>query len=553
MKKQTNLVATNNEPGLKRITKHLAIVFVFLVTIIPLSYSQSCLKWNIDIGGNNNTDSAGSVISVPDGFLVCGIASAGDEKFNIPAGHGNDAFIVKYNSSGNLIWKHSYGGSGSDRFSRIIATQDGGFIAAGHSFSNDGDVSGNHGSGDAWIVKTDAAGNLQWQKCFGGSRDDYALAIIADPSGYTFSGAESSRDGDFANNFGDYDAWIVKISFTGNVIWQSTYGGSRFDEAGGLTRNNDGTYIFAGATTSNNQQVGNTHGGSLDTWVVKINSSGNIIWKKVYGGSGLDYCNSMTRTTDGNLVLAHGSNSSDGDVNGTGSFVTWLLKLNSQSGDMIWSKTFSINGIDCASFGIFSTVDGGVVSLGVNGPAGDPSKADALLLAIDANGNKKWHKLLSGSNKDAALSGIEISGGSLIILSTSLSVDGDFAGGSNSSADVWITRFQNCNDNSFTKASPVNNQSNESVLYKFTNYPNPFSQSTDITYSIPQPGKVLLKIYDVMGRSIKTLVNAKVAAGIYNIQWNVNDEKGQAVPAGVYFLRMEAGDYLEAKKFSVIK
>ena len=537
---------------MKKLFNYFA-VFALTIFSTTLTHAQSCVKWNVDIGGNDNADSAGNVISVPDGFLVCGIASAGDEKFNIPSGHGNDAFIVKYNFAGNLIWKHSYGGSGSDRFNWIIATQDGGFIAAGHSFSNDGDVSGNHGSGDVWIVKTDAAGNLQWQKCFGGSRDDYALAIIADPSGYTFSGAESSRDGDFANNFGDYDAWIVKISFTGNVIWQSTYGGSRFDEASGLTRNTDGTYIFAGATTSNNQQVGNAHGGSYDTWVVKINSTGNIIWKKIYGGSGLDYFNGMTRTADGNLVLGHGSNSSDGDVNGTGSFVTWLLKLNSQSGDMIWSKTFSINAIDCASFGIFSTVDGGVISLGVNGPPGDPTKADALLLAIDANGNKKWHKLLSGSNKDAAFSGIEISGGGLIILSTSLSVDGDFAGGSGSSPDVWITRFHNCIDNSFTKASPVNNQSNESVLYKFTNYPNPFSQSTDITYSIPQPGKVLLKIYDVMGRSIKTLVNAKVAAGIYNIQWNVNDEKEQAVPAGIYFLRMEATGFSEIKKLIVLK
>src|SRR5436190_3509364 len=541
---------------MKKIIKQSVALFIFLFLITSFSQAQPCSKWNIDIGGNNITDSVGStisVISVPDGFLACGTAIAGDNKFNIPAGHGNDAFIVKYNSSGNLIWKHSYGGSGSDRFSRIIATQDGGYIAAGHSFSNDGDVSGNHGSGDAWIVKTDAAGNLQWQKCFGGSRDDYALVIIADPSGYTFSGAESSRDGDFANNFGDYDAWIVKISFTGNVIWQSTYGGSRFDEAGGLTRNNDGTYIFAGATTSNNQQVGNTHGGSLDTWVVKINSTGNIIWKKVYGGSGLDYCNGMTRTTDGNLVLTHGSNSTDGDVNGTGSFVTWLLKLNSQSGDMIWSKTFSINGNDCASFGIFSTADGGVVSLGVNGPAGDPSKADALILAIDANGKKKWHKLLSGSNKDVAFSGTDISGGDLLILSSSFSIDGDFAGGSGSSADIWITRFHNCNDNSFTKAVPVNTSINESVLYKLTNYPNPFSHSVIITYSIPQNTKVSLKIYDVMGRSIKTLVNAKVAAGIYNIQWNVSDEKGNAVPAGIYFLRMQAGSYTETKKLMIIK
>jgi len=261
----------------------------------------------------------------------------------------------------------------------------------------------------------------------------------------------------------------------------------------------------------------------------------------------------MTRTTDGNLVLGHGSNSSDGDVNGTGSFVTWLLKLNSQSGDMIWSKTFSINGIECASFGIFSTADGGVVSLGVNGPGGDPSKTDALILAIDANGNKKWHKLLSGSNRDDAFSGTEISGGDLMILSSSLSVDGDFAGGSGSSADIWITRFHNCNDNSFTKAVPVNTPINESVWYKLTNYPNPFSHSVIITYSIPQNTKVSLKIYNVMGKQVKILVNAKVAAGIYNIQWNVSDEKGNAVPAGIYFLRMEAGDYLETKKLSVIK
>ena len=150
---------------MKKIIKQSVALFIFLLLITSFSQAQTCLKWNIDIGGNNNADSVGStisVISVPDGFLVCGTTSAGDNKFNIPAGHGNDAFIVKYNSSGNLIWSHSYGGSGSDRFSMIIATQDGGFIAAGHSFSNDGDVSGNHGSGDAWIVKTDAAGNLQW-------------------------------------------------------------------------------------------------------------------------------------------------------------------------------------------------------------------------------------------------------------------------------------------------------------------------------------------------------------------------------------------------------
>ena len=335
------------------------------------------------------------------------------------------------------------------------------------------------------------------------------------------------------------------------MVWQSTYGGSKFDEAGGLTRNDDGTYIFAGATTSNNKQVGKTHGGSYDTWVVKLTGSGSIIWKKVYGGKGYDYCNGMTRTTDGNIVLGHGSNSSDGDVNGNGLFVAWILKLNARSGDVIWSRTFSDNRIEWGSFGIFSTSDGGVVSLGAQGTV-PYSNFDALIIAIDANGNKKWHKLLSGSNEDDSHAGTEINGGDLLVLNFSVSVDGDFAGG-RSNGEIWISKFHNCIDNSFTKASPVNNQSNESVLYTLTNYPNPVFQSTNITYSVPQPGKVSLKIYDVMGRPIKTLVNGERAPGTYNIQWNANDEKGNAVPAGIYLLRILAGNYSETKKLMIIK
>jgi photosystem II stability/assembly factor-like uncharacterized protein len=89
--------------------------------------------------------------------------------------------------------------------------------------------------------------------------------------------------------------------------------------------------------------------------------------------------------------------------------------------------------------------------------------------------------------------------------------------------------------------------------YQLNNFPNPFSRSTTITYSIPQPGKVSLKIYDVIGRPIKTLVNGEVAAGTYNIQWKMNDEKGKAVPAGIYFLRIQAGNYSEIKKLLIIK
>lgn len=537
---------------MKKIFKQLLVLFFLVPGTIFSSQAQSCLKWNHDIGGNNDGgESFGNVISVADGFLACGTANSNDPKFNVPTGQGNDAFIAKYNSSGDLVWKRSFGGSGEDGFKMIIAAPDGGFICIGNTSSNDGDVSGNHGAGDAWIIKTDAAGNLQWQKCYGGNKDDYALAIINDPSGYTFSGAESSRDGDFANNFGNYDAWIVKISFTGTVLWQSTYGGSKFDAAVGLTRNDDGTYIFASPTTSNNQQVGNTHGGSYDTWVVKITGSGSIIWKKVYGGNGFDYCNGMTRTTDGNLVLTHGSNSTDGDVNGSGIVVSWLMKLNPQSGSIIWSKTFSVSELDCASFGIFPTSDGGVVSLGVQGPL-DSSKVDALILGIDNNGNKKWHRFLIGSKYDAANAGTEINSGDLLVLGSSNSVDGDFAGGSGNQ-DIWISKFHNCANNSSSKTSAINNPINEPVLYKLTNYPNPFSSATTISFLFDQSRKISLKIFDLNGRLIRTLANGQMQAGRQEIKWNASDAIGKPVPAGIYLLQIEAGDFKETRKLSVIK
>ena len=130
-----------------------------------------------------------------------------------------------------------------------------------------------------------------------------------------------------------------------------------------IIRNTDGTYTFAGATLSSNQQVGSHAGGSYDTWVVKISSTGSIIWKKIYGGKGFDYCNAMAITSDGNIVLGQVSTSTDGDVNGSGSAVMWLLKINPQSGDIIWSKTFSGSTQGTACFGIVSTADGGVISL----------------------------------------------------------------------------------------------------------------------------------------------------------------------------------------------
>ena len=537
---------------MKKILKQLLLLFILIPGTIFTSQAQSCLKWITDAGGNNDDgESEGKVIAVLNGYIVCGKTNSNYPAFAVPAGHGNDAYVAKYDVDGNIVWRHIYGGSGEDFFNTVIQTADGGFIAAGHTSSNDGDVSGNHGGDeDAWVVKISADGTLQWQKCYGGSSNDVFLSITAEATGYIITGTTNSRDGDITSWFGNYDVWIVKLSLTGTIAWQSNYGGSKFEESRGIVRNTDGTYTFAGTTLSSNQQVGSHAGGSYDTWVVKISSTGNIIWKKVYGGKGYDYCNAIARTSDGNIVLGQSSNSTDGDVNGAGAFAMWLLKINPQSGDIIWSKTFLGSPLGTSCFGIFSTSDGGVISLGSTGSANDVTW-DAFILAADGNGNTKWSSFLGGTKSDYAKAGVQINNNDLIILCSSASTDGDFVGGSGN-PDIWLAKFHNCDNNIVTKASPTNSII-ETNTYKFSVYPNPFSSATTISFSLAQSTKVSLKIFDLSGRLVTSLSNEEMQAGNHLIKWDINTVNEKSISSGIYLLRIEASNFKETKKVFVIK
>ena len=184
----------------------------------------------------------------------------------------------------------------------IVSTPDGGFIVAGHTNSNDGDVSGKHGSGlkvDAWIIKLDKDGNKQWQKCLGGSEQDYAASIVAsNDGGYVMAGYTLSNDGDVSGNYGDYDVWAVKLSGNGDLLWQKALGGSGEDIASSITLAQDG-YVIAARTASNDGDVSGNHG-AQDAWIIKIDATGNLVWQQTYGGSKGDGGRSIITTSPGN-------------------------------------------------------------------------------------------------------------------------------------------------------------------------------------------------------------------------------------------------------------
>ena len=241
-----------------------------------------------------------------------------------------DFWILKLSSEGTLEWQKSFGGSLSDGAQSIQRTEDGDYIVACFSDSNDGDVTGNHGERDFWIVKLNSAGAMEWQKSLGGSSYDIANSIRQTlDGGYIVGGSSASSDGDVNENKGSFDFWIVKLRCAGNIEWQKSFGGGSRDSVKSIQQTSDGGYIAAGDSSSSDGDV-TGHKGYQDIWIVKLDASVNLEWEKTYGVAGSDGANAIQLTTDGSYIVAGYTNLKSGDVTEHfGSYDYWIVKLTS--------------------------------------------------------------------------------------------------------------------------------------------------------------------------------------------------------------------------------
>ena len=328
------------------------------------SHAQApAIEWQKCLGGTAD-DFANSIQQTSDGgFIVAGETRSNDG--DVSGNHGkSDAWVVKLNSLGDILWKKCLGGTGNDYARSIQQISDGGFILTGYTNSNNGDVSGNNGYYDAWVVKLNSSGDILWQKCLGGTYDDYARSIQqTSDTGFILAGYTFSNDGDVSGNHGFSDAWVVKLNSSGDIIWQKCFGGTNEDYAYSIQQTSDGGFIVAGETRSNDGDVSGYHG-YFDYWVVKLNSSGDIEWQKCLGGTNNDYANSIQQTSDGGFIVAGYTESNDGDVSGYhgGDYDAWVVKLNS-SGDILWQKCLG-GTIDDRAYSIQQTSDGGFIVAG---------------------------------------------------------------------------------------------------------------------------------------------------------------------------------------------
>ena len=232
------------------------------------------MQWQQAYGGSNNDFGQGIVQESDGSYMVVGGVSSTNKQ--VTGNHGmNDAWVIHIDGSGNLLWEKTYGGSQADNAYAITSSGDGGFFIANQTYSNNGDVTGYHGNGDFWIIKIDGSGNLKWQKAYGGSDFDLPQSIVrTTDGGCLVTGMERSTDGNVTGNHGNYDFWVVKLKSNGNLQWEEALGGSQYDEGFGGVQNADGTYSVAGFTASDDGQITSNHGGIADFWVVKLKKSG---------------------------------------------------------------------------------------------------------------------------------------------------------------------------------------------------------------------------------------------------------------------------------------
>lgn len=411
-------------------------IFLCCLWLNPVigQFSPPVLQWQKPLGGTKD-DGGEDIQLTPDGgFITVGMAASGDFDGNTTPFHGmKDVFVLKYDAALELEWRKKLGGSWDDFGTQVKPLAGGGYIVLGYTGSpNNGDVSGVHGNPvvavpfDIWLLRLDNNGNLLWQKCLGGTGIDSAGSIeVTSSGGFIVSGYTASNDGDVSGNHGGGDVWIVELNATGNILWQKCYGGSAKEGIGFIKPVPGGGYIFTASTQSVNGDV--TPNNPADTWLVRLDAIGNILWQKCYGGSSTETPGNVLPLNDG-FVVGGTTSSSDWSINNLGGTDGWIFKTD-LNGNLLWQHTHGGH-YDDRSNEIIQVADGGFLLAGGTRSANcfNNGEEDFWIIKTDNAGNLQWEKLQGGTKIDYATGIAQAPDGSLYVTGTELSDDRDVVG-----------------------------------------------------------------------------------------------------------------------------
>lgn len=423
--------------------KKLFYLFIFPCLMLSTTIKSQTLLSEYNFGGSLE-DRAYDIITTSDGnYMVAGWTSSNDT--DISANNGSeDYWIAKISPSGSLLWEKNYGGSGNDYAYTIRETNDNGFILAGNTNSSNGDVGGNNGSYDTWLVKLNSAGNIEWEQNYGGSDFDFGdYAEQTADGGYIICGNSASSDGDVGGNYGLRDMWVVKTNASGSIEWEQNYGGSNYDYPDAVVELPTGSFIVAGRTNSTDNDVSSVYGG-YDAWVIKISSTGSLLWEKNFGGTKGEITNALELTSDNKILLAGRTYSSDNDLTTNyGNADLWVVKMDT-SGNVDWSKNYGGSGFDEAHT-IKEAPDGDYIVAGSSQSTDVDASAnygsyDYWAIKINTSGTLLWEQNFGGSQWDIAYSVIPTADDNYMLAGRSESTDNDI-GNNYGDFDYWLVEL----------------------------------------------------------------------------------------------------------------
>jgi sarcosine oxidase delta subunit len=323
------------------------------------------LDWQKGFGGSG-TDLLQSIKLTPDGgFILAGTSNSPKGLHKKDECKGlEDFWIIKLNAKGAEQWQRTIGGTGQELLQSIASTSDGGYIIGGSSGSSRseklkngkedafGKKEDSQGGLDYWIVKLDNEGQIEWQKTIGGQYHDELRSIIQTADGgYMLAGSSNSTaTGDKTEKrYGESDYWVIKTDKSGTIEWQKVYGGEGDEQLKTILHTSDGNYILAGnsaSETTGNKNASNKNG--IDFWLLKIDSSGEILWQETYDIGKTDLLASLVENEDGSFLIGGHAMSETAtdkkkDKEDINDYVA--IKIN-EKGEEQWRKTVGSNGQD---------------------------------------------------------------------------------------------------------------------------------------------------------------------------------------------------------------
>jgi hypothetical protein len=357
-----------------------------------------------------------------------------------------------------------------------------------------------------YLIKVDSLGDTLWTRHYGKHyrNAQFFSAIQTLDSGYVAAGFITDSTGSNSCNI-----YLVKIDSNGDTLWTKKYGGYLWDEGYSVDQTLDGGYIITGSATS-------FGAGGQDVYLIKTNSDGDTLWTKTYGGSGSDKGNSVSQTLDGGYIIAGTTNSF-----GAGNADIYLVKTNS-TGDSIWTKTYGGTEYD-NGYCVSQTSDGGYILTGKTNSYG-AGFDDVYIIKTDSLGDIMWTRTYGDTSSDRGLSIVQTNDGGFIVAGWTMS----YGAGSN---DFYLIKTDSLGNVGVKEHSDLRPEIRD---IRLTTSPNPFT--TSATISIPglsedqinRVSKIELKIYDISGKLVMSVPLKTKHLSL-----------GTDLSPGIYFLKLK--------------